>query len=100
MIIIDEPHNFEGKQTAKYLKKFNALFTLRFGVTFKNDEYKNLIYTLDSFEELSKKEQLQIKSAEKFFKRLKEKGVNIEYKTKLNSPKLSQLIGDVLEKFK
>ncbi len=48
VIIIDEPHRFEGKQTAKYLKEFNALFTLRFGATFKGDEYKNLIYTLDS----------------------------------------------------
>ena len=40
VIIIDEPHRFEGKQTAKYLKEFNALFTLRFGATFKGDEYK------------------------------------------------------------
>lgn len=55
---------------------------------------------LIALKSLAKKEQLQIKSAEKFFKKLKEKGVNIEYKTKLNSPELSQLIGDVLEKSK
>ncbi|MFK5976952.1 MAG: DEAD/DEAH box helicase family protein [Sulfurovum sp.] len=54
VIIIDEPHRFEGKQTAKYLRDFNPLFTLRFGATFKNDEYKNLIYTLDSVDAFSK----------------------------------------------
>ncbi len=53
VIIIDEPHRFEGKQTAKYLKEFNPLFTLRFGATYKNDEYKNLIYTLDSVDAFS-----------------------------------------------
>ncbi|MGJ0359792.1 type III restriction-modification system endonuclease [Aliarcobacter cryaerophilus] len=54
VIIIDEPHRFEGKQTAKYLKEFNALFTLRFGATFKGDDYKNLIYTLDSVDAFSR----------------------------------------------
>ena len=50
VLIIDEPHRFEGKQTQEYLAKFNPLMTIRFGATFKNDEYKNLIYTLDSLE--------------------------------------------------
>ena len=54
VVIIDEPHRFEGKQTAKYLKGFNPLFTLRFGATFKDDIYKNLIYTLDSIDAFSK----------------------------------------------
>ena len=54
VVIIDEPHRFEGKQTAKYLKEFNALFTLRFGATFKDDDYKNLIYTLDSVDAFSR----------------------------------------------
>lgn len=54
VIIIDEPHRFEGKQTAKYLQSFNALFTLRFGATYKGDEYKNLIYTLDSVDAFSR----------------------------------------------
>lgn len=54
VIIIDEPHRFEGKQTAKYLKAFNPLFTLRFGATYKNDAYKNLIYTLDSVDAFSR----------------------------------------------
>ena len=53
VIIIDEPHRFEGKQTARYLKEFNPLFTLRFGATYKNDEYKNLIYTIDSVDAFS-----------------------------------------------
>lgn len=53
VIIIDEPHRFEGKQTAKYLKKFNPLFTLRFGATYKGDVYQNLIYTLDSVDAFS-----------------------------------------------
>jgi type III restriction enzyme len=54
VIIIDEPHRFEGKQTAEYLKKFSPLFTLRFGATFKDDVYKNLIYTLDSIDAFSR----------------------------------------------
>ena len=57
VLIIDEPHRFEGKQTQEYLAKFNPLMTIRFGATFKgvkgdNDslKYKNLIYTLDSLD--------------------------------------------------
>ena len=54
VILIDEPHRFEGKQTARYLRDFNALFTMRFGATFKGEDYKNLIYTLDSIDAFSK----------------------------------------------
>jgi type III restriction enzyme len=50
VVIIDEPHRFEGKQTQEYLAKFNPLLTIRFGATFKKDEYRNLVYTLDSLE--------------------------------------------------
>ncbi len=50
VLIIDEPHRFEGKQTQEYLARFNPLLTIRFGATFKRDEFKNLIYTLDSLE--------------------------------------------------
>ncbi|MFN7727007.1 MAG: DEAD/DEAH box helicase family protein [Rubrivivax sp.] len=50
VLIIDEPHRFEGKQTQAYLDKFNPLLTIRFGATFKRDEFKNLVYTLDSLE--------------------------------------------------
>ncbi|GAA8930354.1 type III restriction-modification system endonuclease [Helicobacter pylori] len=47
IVIMDEPHRFLGDKTKKYLEQLNALITLRFGVTFK-DDYKNLIYALDS----------------------------------------------------
>lgn len=54
VLIIDEPHRFEGKQTQEYLGKFNPLLTIRFGATFKGEndhlKYRNLIYTLDSLE--------------------------------------------------
>ncbi|MGL2417759.1 DEAD/DEAH box helicase family protein [Helicobacter pylori] len=47
IMILDEPHRFLGDKTKKYLEKLNALITLRFGATFK-DDYHNLIYALDS----------------------------------------------------
>ncbi len=47
IVILDEPHRFLGDKTKKYLEQLNALLTLRFGATFK-DDYKNLIYALDS----------------------------------------------------
>ncbi len=58
VLIIDEPHRFEGKQTQEYLARFNPLLTIRFGATFKSKDkadsaalkYTNLVYTLDSLE--------------------------------------------------
>ncbi len=50
VLVIDEPHRFEGKVVQEYLAKFNPLLTIRFGATFKKDEYRNLVYTLDSLE--------------------------------------------------
>ncbi|MGL2371601.1 DEAD/DEAH box helicase family protein [Helicobacter pylori] len=47
IVILDEPHRFLGDKTKEKLKEFNALITLRFGATFK-DDYHNLIYALDS----------------------------------------------------
>ncbi|WP_100983721.1 type III restriction-modification system endonuclease [Helicobacter pylori] len=47
VVIMDEPHRFLGDKTKKYLEQLNALVTLRFGATFK-DDYNNLIYALDS----------------------------------------------------
>ncbi|GAA7784653.1 type III restriction-modification system endonuclease [Helicobacter pylori] len=47
VVIMDEAHRFLGDKTKKYLEQLNALVTLRFGATFK-DDYKNLIYALDS----------------------------------------------------
>jgi type III restriction enzyme len=50
VLIIDEPHRFDGKVVKEYLPKFNPLLTIRFGATYKRDEFKNLVYTLDSLE--------------------------------------------------
>lgn len=50
VLIIDEPHRFDGKVVREYLPKFNPILSLRFGATFKRDEFRNLIYTLDSLE--------------------------------------------------
>ncbi len=47
VVIMDEAHRFLGDKTKKYLEQLNALITIRFGATFK-DDYKNLIYALDS----------------------------------------------------
>ncbi|AQM66436.1 type III restriction-modification system endonuclease [Helicobacter pylori] len=47
IVIMDEPHRLLGDKTKKYLEQLNALITLRFGATFK-DDYNNLIYALDS----------------------------------------------------
>ncbi len=47
IVILDEPHRFLGDKTKKYLEQLNALITLRFGATFK-DDHNNLIYALDS----------------------------------------------------
>ncbi|MGN8443211.1 DEAD/DEAH box helicase family protein [Helicobacter pylori] len=47
IVIMDEPHKFLGDKTKNYLEQLNALITLRFGATFK-DDYNNLIYALDS----------------------------------------------------
>lgn len=47
VVIMDEAHRFLGDKTKKYLEQLNALITLRFGATFK-DDYNNLIYALDS----------------------------------------------------
>ncbi|MCQ2783736.1 type III restriction-modification system endonuclease [Helicobacter pylori] len=47
IVILDEPHRLLGDKTKKYLEQLNALITLRFGATFK-DDYNNLIYALDS----------------------------------------------------
>ncbi|WP_033745086.1 type III restriction-modification system endonuclease [Helicobacter pylori] len=47
IVIMDEPHKHLGDKTKEKLKEFNALVTLRFGATFR-DDYNNLIYALDS----------------------------------------------------
>lgn len=53
ILIIDEPQSVEGKQTKERLKEFNALFTLRYSATPR--EQHNLIYRLDAIEAYNKK---------------------------------------------
>lgn len=50
VLIVDEPHRFEGKVVQEFLPRFEPLLTLRFGATFRRDEFTNLVYTLDSLE--------------------------------------------------
>lgn len=48
VVIMDEPHRFEGKKTLQAIPNLNPQFIIRFGATYKS--YKNLIYTLDSID--------------------------------------------------
>lgn len=48
ILIIDEPQSVEGKQTKESLKKFNALFTIRYSATHK--EKYNMVYRLDAMD--------------------------------------------------
>ena len=73
-----------------------------FGYVIETKEGKELYFIVetkgyDKFDDISTKEKLQIKSAEAFFRKLREMGVNVEYQTKLNSPDLSQIISDILK---
>jgi type III restriction enzyme len=53
ILIIDEPQSVEGKKTKESLKLFEALFTLRYSATHK-EEY-NKIYRLDALDAYNKK---------------------------------------------
>lgn len=59
ILIIDEPQRVEGKdkknKTRESLKKFNALFTLRYSATHYADSIYNMIYRLDAMEAYNKK---------------------------------------------
>ncbi|MGJ0301502.1 hypothetical protein NG753_10665 [Aliarcobacter cryaerophilus] len=73
-----------------------------FGYVIESKEDKELYFVVESkgydkFDDISTKEKLQIKSAEAFFKKLRELGINVEYQTKLNSLDLSQLISEILK---
>ncbi len=46
ILVIDEPQSVEGKQTKECLKKFHALFTLRYSATHK--ERYTMVYRLDA----------------------------------------------------
>ena len=55
IVIIDEPQRVEGKKTKESLKKFKAMFTLRYSATHKGDSIYNMIYRLDAMEAYNKK---------------------------------------------
>lgn len=74
-----------------------------FGYVIESKDEKELYFVVetkgyDTYEEIGTKEKLQIASAKAFFKKLQEKGINVHYETKLNSPDLSQMISDILKK--
>lgn len=48
ILIIDEPQSVEGKKTKESLRKFNALFTLRYSATHK--EKYDMVYRLDAMD--------------------------------------------------
>lgn len=60
VIIIDEPHRFAGEKTKIFLEKFEPQIILRYGATFLKDDYKNLIYVLDSVDAFKQKLVKQI----------------------------------------
>ena len=55
IVIIDEPQRVEGKKTKESLKKFKAMFTLRYSATHRGDSIYNMIYRLDAMEAYNKK---------------------------------------------
>jgi len=51
VLIVDEPHRFPQKgKTWSNLQKFRPQFVLRFGATFEDNRYENLVYALTSVE--------------------------------------------------
>lgn len=50
VLIIDEPQRVEGEATAKRIKRFNPLFVLRYSATYKENQARNLVYILDSYD--------------------------------------------------
>jgi len=74
-----------------------------FGYVIESKDDKELYFVVetkgyDNFDDISAKEKLQIKSAQAFFKELRTKGLNVEYKTKINKDKLTHMINDILKK--
>lgn len=66
IVIIDEPQSVEGKNTKETLKKFKALFTLRYSATPKKGEEYNIVYRLDALDALNQRlvKKIFIKSVE------------------------------------
>ena len=64
ILILDEPQSLEGKATKENLKRFNALFTLRYSATHKHPY--NMIYKLDAVDAYN----------ERLVKRIQVKGIS------------------------
>jgi type III restriction enzyme len=72
-----------------------------FGYVVEQDDKKELYFIVetkgyDDFNDIRASERLKIASAKAFFKELKKKKKNVEYRTKLNSPELSTMISGIL----
>ncbi|WP_033748875.1 type III restriction-modification system endonuclease [Helicobacter pylori] len=100
IVIMDEPHRFLGDKTKNYLEKLNALVTLRFGATFR-DDYNNLIYTLDSkkaFDDglVKSISVASVGESDEYFLELKEvKKIQNEYEATINYTNLENKIKSV-----
>lgn len=66
ILIIDEPQSVDGKQTLESMRKFNALFTIRYSATHK--ELYNQVYRLDALDAYN----------QKLVKRIRVKGINLK----------------------
>lgn len=64
ILILDEPQSLEGKATKENLKRFNALFTLRYSATHKYPY--NMVYKLDAVDAYN----------ERLVKRIQVKGIS------------------------
>ena len=64
ILILDEPQSLEGKATKENLKRFNALFTLRYSATHKHPY--NMVYKLDAVDAYN----------ERLVKRIQVKGIS------------------------
>ncbi len=100
IVIMDEPHRFLGDKTKNYLEKLNALVTLRFGATFR-DDYNNLIYTLDSkkaFDDglVKSISVASVGESDEYFLELKEvKKIQNEYEAIINYTNLENKIKSI-----
>ncbi len=100
IVIMDEPHRFLGDKTKNYLEKLNALVTLRFGATFR-DDYNNLIYALDSkkaFDDglVKSISVASVGESDEYFLEVKEvKKIQNEYEATINYTNLENKIKSV-----
>ncbi|GAA7631866.1 type III restriction-modification system endonuclease [Helicobacter pylori] len=80
----------------------NQTYSPDFGYVVENNDKKVLLVVetkgVEKESELREEERRKISTAEKFFEALKKRGVNIEYRTKMEKNQLSALINEVLNR--